>query len=199
MAQPKLITHRPWAAVACAALIVTMAVAGSGATVAQTIYTGCLTDSQLSSVRVGSSPMAGCDGGQAVSWYRDGRPGKAGVTGVKGERGKKGRTGPDGQQGKTGAQGPAGTDGDPSSVRTYTVEAIGSIAGDRLVALADCDAGDAVLGGGFETDGVILTSIGDGAETLTGWRAEADAGSATSLSANVICSDRAPLHPEPAP
>jgi len=211
MAQPKRRRHRFGAATACVALIATMVAAGSGAASAQTIYTGCLTDGQLTGVQVGNSPMTvaamtvaapappACGGGPAVSWYRDGQPGRAGAKGVKGERGKKGQVGADGKQGKTGPQGADGAEGDPSSVRTYTVVAGGSIAGDRLVALADCDAGDAVLGGGFETDGVILTSIGDGAETLTGWRAEADAASASSLTARVVCSDLDPLHGDPAP
>lgn len=199
MAQPRHRMHRFGAATACAALIATMVAAGAGPASAQTIYTGCLVDSQLTSVRVGNSPMAGCGGYQVVSWYRDGRPGRVGGKGVKGERGKKGETGRDGQQGQTGPQGPAGADGDPGSVRTYTVQAAGSIDGARFVALAACDPGDTVLGGGFETDGVILASIGDGSDTLTGWRAEADAASASSLTVSVVCSDRAPLHRDETP
>jgi hypothetical protein len=46
--------------------------------------------------------------------------------------------------------------------------------GGLLVAEAACDQGDVVTGGGFDTTGTILASIGSGGEPPTAWRAWLD-------------------------
>src|SRR4029079_11009844 len=90
---------------------------------------------------------------------------------------------------------PPGPDGAPGTVSAYSVSGSASLdaAGD-LVAEARCDPGDAVLGGGFETDSLIRSSVAFGEPTLEGWRAVALPDAATRLTVDVICSDAAPRH-----
>jgi hypothetical protein len=63
-----------------------------------------------------------------------------------------------------------------------------------LQAEARCDVGDVVLGGGFETDGVVRSSLAFGEPRLEGWRVVARPDGGTRLVVNVVCSDVEPLH-----
>ena len=53
-----------------------------------------------------------------------------------------------------------------------------------------------MLGGGFETDGVVTSSLAVGEPTLQGWRVVARPGSSMGLVVDVVCSDVPPLHEE---
>jgi hypothetical protein len=185
------------ALVAAVAALLAALIAPSATIVAQGgLYSACIVDGTLSNARAGNSPMAGCPGGaQVVRWYVEGAPGPAGPRGVRGARGVVGKDGRVGRDGADGARGPSGSAGRPATVRTYAIESevIETIDG-RLVAEARCDAGDAVLGGGFDTNGTVQSSFGFGEPALTGWRATALATADTSLVSRVICSDRTPLH-----
>jgi hypothetical protein len=66
-----------------------------------------------------------------------------------------------------------------------------------LVAEVRCDAGDAVLGGGFETDAMVRSSMAFGDPRLEGWRVVARPDDGSRLVVNVVCSDVGPLHEGP--
>ena len=164
-------------------------------------YSGCLTpNGTLEQVRAASTPLAGrCTGGaRAISWNEQGNTGPRGRAGPRGPRGRAGITGPSGPPGEAGPRGPAGP---PLEFNTYALTA--TTAGDArqlLTAEASCDAGDLATGGGFETDGTVLASIGSGGDPPTAWRAAAQAQDgtvATTLSVYVVCADLPPLRDEP--
>jgi hypothetical protein len=80
-------------------------------------------------------------------------------------------------------------------VTAYTMTSEGELGADgQLVGEARCDDGDAVLSGGFETDGVVRSSMAFGDPRLEGWRVVARPERGTRLLVDVICSDVAPLH-----
>jgi hypothetical protein len=58
-----------------------------------------------------------------------------------------------------------------------------------------CDAGDVATGGGFITNGVILSSLIGGADARDGWRSEAldPESNASGVKTSVICVDNPPL------
>ena len=152
---------------------------------AQNVYTGCLSQGTLYDVAIGSSPRNPCIYGALVRWNQ---------RGAKGQRGPRGAKGEDGEAGPRGPQGPRGNPGADLRLRTYTVVADTTGAeGQLLQVAADCDQGDLATGGGFETDGLILASLGTGSPSPTGWQAIAEANDeATSLSVSAICADLPP-------
>lgn len=190
------------AIVALAALLVAML--GPGPAAGQgSIYTGCINSDQynrmLTGVQPGSAPdINSCEGWPTVSWSRSGSVGPAGPRGRQGDRGREGPRGRAGQDGEDGVQGPPGVDGAPGTVQAYTVSSAGALeVSGSLVAEARCDDGDAVLGGGFESDAVMRSSLAFGEPRLEGWRAIARPDSGTTLVVSVVCSDLGPRHAEP--
>lgn len=125
--------------------------------------------------------------------------GSQGPAGPQGERGPAGGTGPAGavgEPGPRGAQGPRGEPGEPGSLVTYAVTStVSESSGGLLVAEAPCDQGDVVTGGGFDTTGLILVSIGGGGDPPTSWRAVAKPGDdeLAQLTAYAICADSPPM------
>lgn len=156
-------------------------------------YAACLSVyDELYNVAIGNSPAGSCANGKAV--IRWNQRGAKGAKGAKGQRGPRGRKGNDGATGPRGETGPRGAPGADLKLRTYTAtaETSGS-AGQLMQALADCDPGDLATGGGFETDGLILASLGVGTPSPAGWQAVAQANDeATTLSSYVICADLPP-------
>jgi hypothetical protein len=142
----------------------------------------------LTNVQVGQSSIA-CGGRPEYVWNLPGprgQPGRQGPRGAQGPRGETGETGP------PGVQGPAGADGAPapSVTSTYAVTATAEGADGRLlVADASCRTGDVATGGGFETTGTILQSMGEPLLAPRGWRAVALAGSDVTsvLTVQAIC------------
>ena len=61
---------------------------------------------------------------------------------------------------------------------------------------ASCDKGDLATGGGFETDGLILASLGEGSPSPTGWHASAlaSADGMSELEVHVLCADLGAKH-----
>ena len=166
-------------------------------TAAGQTYSGCINQyGQLQQVALGGSPLYGaCKEGTQVTWNQRGVRGATGAQGPRGKRGQQGKTGSDGERGPAG---PAGAD---LKLRTYSVTEHTTGAGERLLqATATCDADDVATGGGFETDGLILASIGVGGASATGWLAVAQANpEETALAAFVICADLGKRHQEPTP
>ena len=80
---------------------------------------------------------------------------------------------------------------------TYVVSASTTGSEGRLMTVsAACDEGDLATGGGFETDGLILASLGQGSPSPTGWQAIAlasDEGT-SGLQVQVICADLGARH-----
>jgi hypothetical protein len=142
----------------------------------------------LTNVRVGQTSVA-CDGGRSFAWNLPGQRGSrgpAGARGQRGERGDRGEAGVDGERGPRGADGKPG----PSGTRTYAVTASTEGADGRLLVVdAQCRDGDVATGGGFETNGTILQSMGEPVLDPRGWRAVAVAGidDTTELTVQVIC------------
>lgn len=160
------------------------------------LLTGCDNDGLLTGVQGGSDPIdQSCFNSPSVSWLRNGVPGPAGTKGDRGERGRRGQIGRDGRAGEDGTAGAPGPAGAPGSVTAYDVSggATQDAAGD-LVAEARCDPGDSVLSGGFETDGVVRSSLAFGERRLEGWRVVAVPGATATLTVTVVCSDAAPRH-----
>jgi hypothetical protein len=181
--------------VAAFALALSMAatsLAATGAGAQGDIYTGCLSQGSLYNVAIGNEPYSVCDGGAIIRWNQQGPSGATGRRGQRGQRGPRGEAGPPGQPGE---QGPAGPAGAALELQTYAALAATSGSGGALLqVMAACDEGDLATGGGFETDGLILASLGIGEPSPTGWQAMAQANDeATSLSASVICADLPPL------
>jgi hypothetical protein len=165
------------------------------------LLTGCDNDGLLTGVQGGGSPISqSCFNSPSVSWLRNGVPGPNGTRGERGERGRRGQVGPDGRAGEDGAMGAPGQDGAPGSVSAYDVSGSASLdAAGNLVAEARCDLGDAVLGGGFETDGVVRSSLALGEPTLEGWRVVALPDATSTLTVSVVCSDAAPRREDATP
>lgn len=184
-------------AMAAALALVAASLLSTTAVAVGRTYTGCLSGfGSLSQVAIGTLPSGGaCDGTVRVSWNEQG--GK-GATGAKGARGKRGPQGKSGEAGTPGQAGPKGAPGADLELQTYSVTESVSGAEERLLqVVAICDAGDLATGGGFETDGIILASIGIGTDDPSGWQAIGQANPEdTALSAYVICADLKPLHQE---
>jgi hypothetical protein len=160
-------------------------------------YSGCLNgNGSLEQVRAATTPIGGgcAAGDSAIGWNQRGDPGPQGPAGARGPRGRAGQTGAAGARGVDGASGPAGP---AIEFSTYALTAgTHGSARQLLTAQISCDEGDAATGGGFETDGSVLASIGTGGDTPTGWRAVAqaqDGSEPSALSVYVVCADMAPL------
>jgi hypothetical protein len=184
-------------------LVVGVAVAPWATTAQGPRFTGCaaFSEQQLAYVRGGGMPMGECDPATQpiVSWYRNA---VVGPTGPQGPRGERGRRGEAGREGPAGPAGPGGLPGDPGpqgSVTVYTVVSDDAVAAEdqSLVAEARCDTGDAVLGGGFDTAGIVRSSLAFGEPELVGWRVVARLVGEAILVVNVVCADAEPLHEEP--
>lgn len=167
---------------------------GTSAASAANSYAACLSVyDELYNVAIGNSPTGSCANGKAL--IRWNQRGARGAKGAKGQRGRRGPKGDRGQRGPRGEQGPSGNSGADVRLSTYTVMAETAGSGGQLLQVtADCDSGDLATGGGFETDGLILASLGVGTPSPTGWQAIAEANDgATTLSSYVICADLPPL------
>lgn len=194
---------RSWSGVARLALVTVVLVAllttlggvtegqGGRAPVAAcrtTVTFGSGTFSYLSDVRVGQNAID-CGGRPGFVWNLQGGRGPRGAQGPRGPRGERGGRGEPGEPGEQGPQGASGAAG-PSAGTTYavTVSTQGA-AGRLLVADAMCREGDLATGGGFETSGTILQSMGLPVLTPRGWRAVALAGIdvTSELTVQVIC------------
>ncbi len=190
-------TPRSWraAALAAVAALVATTLLSSAASAAGPTYTGCIDQyGYLRDVRIGLSPIGGvCQGATQIRWNQQGAKGAPGAKGPRGKRGPKGKPG---EQGQTGPAGPKGADGADVELRTYSLTETTSGADERLLQVAAmCDRGDLATGGGFETDGVILASLGVGGDAPTGWQAVAQANpETTELSAFVVCADLGARH-----
>jgi hypothetical protein len=190
-------SHRPrlllrTAAAAAALALAAASLTAIGASAAGNTYSGCLAQGSLYNVAIGNSPYASCSGAALIRWNQQGAKGATGPKGAKGKRGPKGDPGEQGPRGEAGSRGLPGAD---LRLRTYTVasETLGS-GGQLLQTAADCDAGDLATGGGFDTDGLILASLGIGEPSPTGWQAIAQANEeSTTLVASVVCADLPPL------
>ena len=103
-----------------------------------------------------------------------------------------------GAPGPRGIQGPPGEPGEPGSLITYSVTStVSQGTGGLLVAEATCDLGDVVTGGGFDTTGTILVSIGSGGEPphLHGVRwLDQGSDAPAVLTTFAVCADSIPLH-----
>ena len=99
---------------------------------------------------------------------------------------------PAGPRGPQGVQGPQGAQGPPGPARVPTVTVRSSGAEEPDTATADCNAGEAALGGGgTSSDGLIWdTGPKEATGTPTGWTAQAVQGDGTSsamVQAWVVC------------
>jgi hypothetical protein len=153
-----------------------------------TINFGPTSLSMFTSVRVGG-PQTDCPDGSRFAWNL---PGPRGAQGARGPRGERGERGERGAAGPAGAQGLPGTDGAPGPLgaSTYAVSATTSGADGRLLVVdAWCREGDVATGGGFETSGTILQSMGEPVLAPRGWRAVALAGLdvTSELTVQAIC------------
>jgi hypothetical protein len=177
------------------ALLVLLVVAGLaggslGVVIAQdepTIYAGCIDpEGMLVSVAEGEEPVAECPEGSAVArWNAQGPAGPQGVEGPQGEPGAQGEDGPQGEAGP------------PGSARTYFASSQASAAF-TVSAVARCDEGDRVSGGGFvQAAGPpswVVASYPSGGRAWTVTLAVLD-GSLTPLEiqAYAVCSDLEPF------
>lgn len=126
----------------------------------------------LSPVFVGRTSID-CGSRQAFVWNL---PGPRGARGARGPRGQRGQRGPRGEQGEPGAPGLRGAAGVPGPrvMRSYAVSASTEGSDGRLLVVdARCRDGDVATGGGFETSGTILQSMGEPLLAPRGWRAVA--------------------------
>lgn len=177
-------------ALATSTLVVAWPVAAAGQ-----VYSGCIGQGNLFGVVVGTG--AGCDGLTKIVWNQRGERGAVGKAGERGRRGPRGRPGEAGADGPKGDPGPAGPQGPTLDLVTYARSASTSGADGRLMTVtATCDEGDLATGGGFETDGTIIASLGQGSPSPTAWQAMALASSegSSDLSVSVICADLGEPH-----
>jgi hypothetical protein len=105
-----------------------------------------------------------------------------------------GPVGPQGAQGPQGPQGPKGDKGDPAPTPIITVRSGGPVSG---TADADCQLGEAALGGGGTADGGFLTDSGplvDDDDIPVSWTASAEdaTGNPVDVTAWVVCAKPAP-------
>lgn len=118
------------------------------------------------------------DRGAAGAQGSPGATGPRGETGLRGEGGPPGETGPQGLPGETGPQGETGPRGLPGetgpaggfdTAKVYKVSFY-SNASDQTISVS-CEAGDVVLGGGFDKGGGSPTRINSSKpkSDLTGW------------------------------
>jgi hypothetical protein len=155
------------------------------------VFVGCgfsVGDFRILAVTVGQ-PNFSCEGYPRYTWNRQG---SRGVKGVKGPRGNEGKQGKRGARGTSGSQGTTGVGGasGPRAHVTYPSSATTSgSAGRLLVAEASCRPGDLATGGGFATEGTIISSMSIGGDSPTGWRALAlsDEEAETSLTVMAVC------------
>ena len=179
-------------------------------------YDGDWSDGFVGLYRVSVNGDPTCSSGDPkIVWHEAGPTGLAGPAGpqgprgpkgVRGPKGLKGRPGKDGKDGKDGnngnngargATGSSGPRGPMANLVTYSVSASTSGSDGRLMTIsASCDDGDFALGGGFETDGIILASLGQGAPSPTSWQAIALASTdeTSELRVQVICADLGAKH-----
>lgn len=190
---------RPLAVIltASALLLAVLLAAPSGVTQGQgarTPVAACVTRIQqgndlfdvFTNVRPGQTSL-GC--ARALVWNL---PGPRGPRGSEGPRGRRGERGPRGQAGEPGQPGPRGSSGvsGPSGAQTYAVTATSQgSAGQLIVVDARCRSGDVATGGGFDTTGTILQSMGEPILAPRGWRAVAlaDADGLSEVTAMAIC------------
>jgi hypothetical protein len=137
-------------------------------------------------------PCGQWSNGNPIQWRIRGSRGSRGPAGERGRRGARGEAGEAGEPGPVGPVGAPGTDG---VLRTYAVIRPAPIeVGVRFAAEAGCDAGDIATGGGFITNGVILSSL-PGGDDQRAWRSVAlDSEEGTSgVKTSVICVDNPPF------
>jgi hypothetical protein len=142
----------------------------------------------LDSVSVGQTQID-CGGRARFVWNLTGPRGGAGSQGPRGERGERGERGDPGTDGQRGPRGAAGAAG-PRATSTYAVTATTEGSGGQLLVVdAQCRAGDVATGGGFETTGTMLQSMGEPLLAPRGWRAVAMAAvdETSTLTAMAIC------------
>jgi hypothetical protein len=127
-----------------------------------------------------------------IQWQVRGPRGSRGPTGPQGRRGPRGEAGSPGGPGEAGARGEPGVDG---VLRTYAVIQPAPVeTGTYRAAQALCDAGDVATGGGFVTNGAILSSIVDGEGDQQGWSSTAfDEASSSGVKTSVVCIDNPPF------
>jgi hypothetical protein len=130
----------------------------------------------LTNVSVGQRSLS-CGGRPTpFVWNLPGLRGPRGPEGGRGPRGQRGARGEAGEPGIRGPRGAAGAPG-PAGTRTYAVTATTQGGDGRLLVVdATCREGDVATGGGFETTGTILQSMGEPVLAPRGWRAVAVAG-----------------------
>jgi hypothetical protein len=179
-------------AVAAGAVIVALPAGAAGPT-----YYGCVATANGYLYNVNTYAM-GCSGGSIqVKWNQRGAKGATGAKGKQGPKGKRGKAGKDGATGAQGETGPQGSPGPALEFTTYTVTATTSGSDGRLMTVsASCDDEDLATGGGFETDGSILASIGQGSPVPTSWQAIALASTeeTSELTVQAICADLGTPH-----
>jgi hypothetical protein len=181
-------------AFAIAVVVATIIATTPAALSAGKTYSACLDGGLIFGVQVGSG--ASCEGYTKITWNQQGARGPTGPQGEQGKRGPKGKPGDDGETGPKGETGPQGPPGPTIEFTTYAVAASTTGSDGRLMTVtASCDEGDLATGGGFETDGIILASIGRGSPSPTGWQAIAlaSADEPSELTASVICADLDPV------
>jgi hypothetical protein len=142
----------------------------------------------LDSVSVGQTQID-CGGRARFVWNLIGQRGAKGLRGPRGERGERGERGDPGADGDRGPRGAAGGDG-PQATSTYAVTATTEGTGGQLLVVdAQCRAGDVATGGGFETTGAMLQSMGEPLLAPRGWRAVAMAATdeTSTLTVMTIC------------
>ena len=144
------------------------------------------------SPRIGGGPGCPFDDLSPIQWQTRGDRGPRGPSGERGRRGPRGETGEAGEPGEAGAAGAPGT---PGVLSTYAVIRPAPIeGGTRFASQALCDPGDVATGGGFITNGIILSSQ-PGGEDEQVWHSEAldnEEGS-SGVKTSVICVDNPPL------
>jgi hypothetical protein len=144
--------------------------------------------------RVGNpAPCGSWSNGHPISWQIRG---PRGARGPAGERGRRGPRGEKGKAGEDGATGPAGAPGAAGVLSTYGVIVPAPIeSGTHMASEALCDPGDVATGGGFLTNGTILSSSVGGDGAAEGWHSEArdDGQGASGVKTTVICVDNPPL------
>jgi len=132
-----------------------------------------------------------------------GPEGPKGDTGAHGPKGDKGETGPEGQQGEKGDIGATGPMGPPGISNLYRVEGnteASLIGVHSVTATANCDPGDAVIGGGSSFQHVKAGSFFGRSDypnpSLTGWVANVQSINSgpgdSKLQAFAICLDKTP-------
>src|ERR1051325_3614766 len=100
-----------------------------------------------------------------------GPAGPAGPTGPAGPQGATGPAGPAGPQGATGPAGPQGPAGNKGSIYLRSSEMVFTPINTIGTAVATCDPGDLVLGGGHNTGATVVTVGRSFPDTAGSWTA----------------------------